>query len=51
MSVDKVLALVQTIGTTQIKLPQNKEIGTKTLLMKRHQRIATLLSDEFWVTR
>ena len=35
MSVDKVLALAQTIVTIQ---------------MKRHQRIAPLFSDEFWGT-
>lgn len=51
MSVDKVLALAQTIVTIQIRLSQNKEVLTKTMLMKRHQRIAPLFNDEFWVTR
>lgn len=51
MSVDKVLALAQTIVTIQINLPQNKETISKTMLMKRHQRIAPLFTDEFWVTR
>ncbi|MDE6295008.1 MAG: transposase, partial [Muribaculaceae bacterium] len=51
MSVDKVLALAQTIVTIQIHLPQNKETIRKTMLMKRHQRIASLFNDEFWVTR
>ncbi|MDE6018557.1 MAG: transposase, partial [Muribaculaceae bacterium] len=50
MSVDKVLALAQTIVTIQIKLPQNNETISKTMLMKRHQRIAPLFSDEFWGT-
>ena len=49
--VDKVLALAQTIVTIQINLPQNKETISKTMLMKRHQRIAPLFTDEFWVTR
>ena len=48
MSVDKVLALAQTIVTIQITLPQNKQTISKTMLMKRHQRIAPLFSDEFW---
>lgn len=51
MSVDKVLALAQTVVTIQLSLPQNKTTISKTMLMKRHQRIAPLFSDEFWVTR
>ncbi len=51
MSVDKVLALAQTIVTIQMMLPHNKQTISRTMLMKRHQRIAPLFSDEFWVTR
>ena len=51
MSVDKVLELAKTIVTIQITLPQSKQIINKTMLMKRHQRIAPLFADEFWVTR
>lgn len=51
MSVDKVLALAQTIVTIQLTLTQNKQTFTKTMLMKRHQCIAPLFSDDFWVTR
>lgn len=51
MSVDKVLALAQSIVTIQISLPQNKKTLSRTMLMKRHQRIAPLFSDDFWVTR
>lgn len=51
MNVDKVLALAQTIVTIQLTLPKNKTILSKTMLLKRHQRIAPLFSDEFWVTR
>ena len=51
MSVDKVLELAQTIVTIQMTLPQNKQIINRTMLMKRHQRIAPLFSDDFWVTR
>ena len=50
MSVDKVLALAETIVTLYIKLPKNKETISKTMLMERHQRIAPLFSDDFWVT-
>lgn len=51
MSVDKVLALAQSIVTIQISLPQNKQNLSRTMPMKRHQRIAPLFSDDFWVTR
>lgn len=51
MSVDKVLALAQTIVTIQLTLPQNKTTISKTMIMKRHQRIAPLFSEDFWVTR
>lgn len=47
MSVDKVFALAQTIVAIQILLPQNSETISKNMLMKRHQCIATLISDEF----
>ena len=51
MSVDKVLALAKTITTIQIKLPLNKEFYTQTMLMARHQKIARLFDEDFWVTR
>jgi len=51
MSVDKVLALAQTIVTIQIKFPQNKALLSKTMLMKRHQRIAKLFDENFWGTQ
>lgn len=41
MSVDKVLTIT----------PHNKQTISRTMLMKRHQRIAPLFSDDFWVTR
>lgn len=50
MSVDKVLELARTIVTIQMTLPQNKLTITRTMLMKRHQRIAPLFSDDFWGT-
>ena len=51
MSVDKVLALAKTITTIQIKLPLNKEVYTQTMLMARHQKIAKLFDEEFWMTQ
>lgn len=51
MSVDKVLELAKTIVTIQMTLPQNKQTINRTMLMKRHQRIAPLFTDDFWVTR
>lgn len=50
MSVDKVLALAQTIVTIQMTLPNSKQVVNKTMLMKRHRRIAVLFDDDFWVT-
>ena len=50
MSVDKVLELARTTVTIQMTLPQNKQTITRTMLMKRHQRIAPLFSDDFWGT-
>ena len=50
MSVDKVLALAQTIVTIQMTLPGSKQAISRTMLMKRHQRIAPLFSDDFWGT-
>ena len=51
MNVDKVLALAKTITTIQIKLPLNKDVYTQTMLMARHQKIAKLFDENFWVTR
>ena len=51
MSVDKVMALAKTVTTIQIRLPLNKEIYTQTMLMARHQKIAKLFDEKFWVTR
>ena len=51
MSVDKVLALAKTITTIQIKLPLNKDVYTQTMLMARHQKIAKLFDEDFWVTQ
>ncbi len=50
MSVDKVLVLAQTIVTIQLTLPQNKQTISRTMLMKCHQRIAPLFSEDFWGT-
>ncbi len=50
MSIDKVLALAQTIVTIQMTMPKNKKTIRKTMLMKRHQRIAPLFDDKFWGT-
>ncbi len=51
LSVDKVLAMAKTVTTIQIKLPQNKKVISKTMIMQRHQRIAKLFDENFWVTR
>lgn len=51
LSVDKVLALAQTITTIQIRLPKNNETLSRTMLMARHQRIAKLFDENFWGTQ
>ena len=51
ISVDKVLELAKTIVTIHMTLPQNKQTISKTMLMKRHHKIAILFDDDFWVTR
>lgn len=51
LSVDKVLALAQTVTTIQFRLPMNKETFSKTMLLDRHRRIAKLFDENFWVTR
>ena len=51
LKVYKVLALAQTIVTIQLDLPQNGQTISRTMLMKRHQRIAPLFDESFWVTR
>ena len=50
-NISKVLALAQTILTIQLTLPQNKQTISRTMLMKRHQRIAPLFKEEFWGTQ
>jgi Transposase len=51
LSVDKVLAMAQTITTIQIRLPLNNSTFTKTMLMKRHQKIEKLFDEDFWGTQ
>lgn len=50
LSINKVLNMAATVTTIQLKLPINKEIITKTMLMKRHQIIAPLFDENFWGT-
>jgi len=50
MSVDKVLNMAKTITTIQIKMPINNKILSKTMLMKRHNRIEILFDENFWGT-
>lgn len=51
MSVDKVLNMAKTVTTIVFRLPESGKIYTKTMPMKRHQRIAKLFTDEFWVAQ
>ena len=43
--------LAKTVTTKKIKLPLNKEVYTQTMLMARHQKIAKLFDEDFWVTQ
>ena len=49
MSVDKVLNIVKSITTIRVYVPKNKKYVTKTMIMKRHQRIEQLFDENFWV--
>ena len=51
ISVDKVLEMAKTVVTIQIRLPKSKQTVNKVMLMKRHQKIAFLFDENFWVTR
>ncbi len=51
LSVDKMLALAKTITTIQIKLPLNKTVYTKAMLMPRQMRIAKLFDENLWGTQ
>lgn len=51
MGVDKVLDMAKTVTTIVFRLPESGKTFTKTMPMKRHQRIAKLFTDEFWGTR
>ena len=51
ISVDKVLEMAKTVVTIQIRLPKSKQTVSKVMLMKRHQKIAFLFNEKFWVTR
>ena len=51
MSVDKVLNMAKTVTTIQIHLPENNQTISKTMIMKRHQRIAPLFDENFWGTQ
>lgn len=44
----EVLALARIITTTQIKRSLNKDAYTKTMLMARLQKIASLFEDNYW---
>ena len=51
MSVDKVLNMAKTVTTIVFRLPESGKTVTKTMPMKRHQRIAKLFPGEFWGMR
>ncbi|WP_455625586.1 IS1634 family transposase [Parabacteroides sp.] len=50
MSVDKVLNMAKSITTIRVYLPKNKKYVTRTMIMKRHQRIEQLFDEKFWGT-
>lgn len=50
MSVDKVLNMAKTVTTITIKMPDGQKV-TRTMPMRRHQRIAPIFTHEFWVTQ
>lgn len=48
MSVDKVINMAKTVTTLTVSLPGQEDV-VRTMLMRRHERIAPLFSDDFWV--
>lgn len=50
MSVDKVMNMAKSITTIRVYLPKNKKYVTRTMIMKRHQRIEQLFDENFWGT-
>ena len=49
LSVDKVLDIAKTITTIKVKLEENNEIMTKTLLLTpKHKSIERLFEQDFW---
>lgn len=51
LSVDKVISMSKTVTTLKVVLPLNKELLTKTILLKRHTKIALLFQNKFWVAQ
>jgi len=52
LSVDKVLYIAKTITTIKIRLPQSRQVISKTMLITtRHKLIEPLFSDDFWVSQ
>ena len=51
MGIDKVLNMAKTVTSIVFRLPESGKLITKTMPMKRHQRIAKLFTDEFWVAQ
>ena len=52
LSVGKVIDIAKTITTIKIRLPQSKQVITKTMLITtRHKMIEPLFSDDFWVSQ
>ena len=47
MSVDKVLAMAKTVTTISMKLPSGNKVS-RTVLLKRHNKIKKLFLDDFW---
>ena len=47
LSIDKVLDMAKSVTTITIRMPNGKKV-TRTMPMRRHQRIAPLFTDEFW---
>ena len=50
MSVDKVIDMAKTVTTISVYLPLNKCHINRTMIMKRHQKIARLFDENFWGT-
>jgi transposase len=51
LSVDKVLFIAKTVTTIRVRTHTNRKTIEKTVLLKKHEKIAKLFENSFWVSQ